>query len=91
MSPAENSLVSILGLGEGWHNYHHTFPWDYRAAEFGQYFNITTSVIDFCARRGWVYNVKSADSKLVKRQVIKKGDGTHHLYGGLDLTAIEDY
>ena len=26
-------LVSLLALGEGWHDYHHLFPWDYAAAD----------------------------------------------------------
>jgi stearoyl-CoA desaturase (delta-9 desaturase) len=31
----ESRLVSILTLGEGWHNWHHAYPWDYAAAELG--------------------------------------------------------
>ena len=84
MSPVENSIVSFLALGEGYHNFHHTFPWDYRAAEFGQYFNLTTWIIDYCAKKGWVYDVKCASPELIKRHSIKKGDGTHPLYGDLN-------
>jgi len=29
--PADNILVSFLTMGEGWHNYHHTYPYDYSA------------------------------------------------------------
>ena len=32
--------------GEGFHNYHHTFPWDYSTSEWGQYCNITTVFLD---------------------------------------------
>lgn len=81
IAPAENAFVSFFGLGEGWHNYHHTFPWDYRAAEYGQHFNITTTVIDYCAEKGWVYDIKSASQDLVKKHAVKKGDGTHPVYG----------
>ena len=77
----ENSFVSFFGLGEGWHNYHHTFPWDYKAAEYGQHFNVTTSVIDYCAKKGWVYDIKAASPDLVKKHSMKKGDGTHAVYG----------
>lgn len=39
--------------GEGWHNYHHVFPWDYKTAELGNYrYNITTAFIDFFAKIG---------------------------------------
>lgn len=81
IAPAENSFVSLFGLGEGWHNYHHTFPWDYKAAEYGQHFNATTLVIDYCAKKGWVYDVKAASPDLVKKHSMKKGDGTHPVYG----------
>ena len=27
--PAENPLVSLGALGEGWHNWHHKYPFDY--------------------------------------------------------------
>ena len=88
MCPVENSIVSVLTLGEGYHNFHHTFPWDYRAAEFGQYFNLTTWVIDYCAKKGWVYDVKYASPDLIRRHAIKKGDGTHPLYGDLNANNI---
>ncbi|KAL4450314.1 hypothetical protein ABPG74_009020 [Tetrahymena malaccensis] len=31
--PTENLFVSIIALGEGWHNWHHEYPRDWRAAE----------------------------------------------------------
>ena len=30
--PRVSIAVSLLSLGEGWHDYHHLFPWDYAAA-----------------------------------------------------------
>lgn len=43
----------MLTLGEGWHNYHHVFPWDYKTAELGNYrYNISTAFIDFFAKIG---------------------------------------
>lgn len=35
MQAKENRLVSFFTYGEGYHNYHHVFPWDYSASEFG--------------------------------------------------------
>merc|ERR1719313_2729465 len=29
----ENGWVSFLAFGEGWHNWHHAFDWDYATAE----------------------------------------------------------
>lgn len=55
----ENIAVSIAALGEGWHNYHHVFPWDYKTGELGNYtFNPSTGFIDFFAKLGWAYDSK---------------------------------
>lgn len=37
MRPTEAPIVSFLAVGEGWHNYHHTFPHDYSCSELGWY------------------------------------------------------
>src|SRR6185437_8481143 len=46
IGPRENPLVIIGAMGEGFHNYHHSFPWDYSTSEFGWKWNITTFFID---------------------------------------------
>lgn len=46
-------MISAASLGEGFHNYHHVFPWDYKTAELGKYsFNWTTALLDFFAKIG---------------------------------------
>lgn len=30
----ENVFVSLAAMGEGWHNYHHVFPYDYKTGKF---------------------------------------------------------
>jgi stearoyl-CoA desaturase (delta-9 desaturase) len=61
--PAENFFVAIVAIGEGWHNFHHAYPWDYATSEFGvsSQFNPSKMFIDICAKMGWVYNRKRAD------------------------------
>jgi stearoyl-CoA desaturase (delta-9 desaturase) len=58
----ENGWVSLFAMGEGWHNWHHAFAWDYTAAELGPLtqFNPTTMFIDACAFLGLVYDRKRA-------------------------------
>ncbi|EFN76589.1 acyl-CoA Delta(11) desaturase [Harpegnathos saltator] len=81
INPTNNRLVSFLSCGEGWHNYHHVFPWDYKAAELGDYMlNITTMFIDFCAKMGWAYDLKQPSRELVMSVVMKRGDGSHHTW-----------
>lgn len=93
INPSENLTVSILALGEGWHNYHHTFPWDYKAAELGKYsVNFSTCLIDICAKLGLAYDLKSVSEEMVKKRVLRTGDGTHEVWGWGDKDQPkEDY
>lgn len=75
--PVENHCVSIFSNGEGWHNYHHSFPWDYKASELGVSNNFTTSFIDFFAKVGWAYDLKIASEEIVAKRISRKGDGSH--------------
>lgn len=69
-------------MGEGWHNYHHVFPWDYKAAELGNYsVNMTTFFLDAFNKIGWAWDMKQPSKELVKRTIIKHGDGTHDHHG----------
>lgn len=78
ISPVENITVAILAYGEGFHNYHHVFPYDYKTAELGDYmFNPTTAFIDFCARIGWAYSLKTMSKETILKRVARTGDGTH--------------
>ena len=55
IEPAENWFVSLITLGEGWHNFHHTYPKDYRASEENKY-NPSALLIDFMAQLGLANN-----------------------------------
>ena len=61
-NPAENPLVAIASIGEGWHNWHHKYPFDYAASELGvlRQFNPTKMVIDAAAAVGMVSERKRA-------------------------------
>jgi stearoyl-CoA desaturase (delta-9 desaturase) len=70
--------VAILAYGEGFHNYHHVFPYDYKTAELGDYtFNPTTAFIDFFARIGWAYSLKTMSKETILKRIARTGDGTH--------------
>nr|AFJ66830.1 Z9 C14 acylCoA desaturase [Chauliognathus lugubris] len=82
INPAENLAVSLIVNGERWHNYHHTFPWDYKAGEFGRYgTNLTTVFINAMAKIGLAYDLKFVPEDVVKRRVHKTGDGSHAVWG----------
>jgi len=58
--PSENPLVSFCAIGEGWHNWHHKYPFDYAASEFGisSQFNPSKLIIDVLASFGLVWGRK---------------------------------
>ncbi|KDR18593.1 (11Z)-hexadec-11-enoyl-CoA conjugase-like isoform X2 [Zootermopsis nevadensis] len=79
ISAVENLSVASIGYGEGWHNYHHVFPWDYKAAELGTYrANLTTGLIDFFSRIGWAYDLKTVSVDMIRRRAARTGDGSRH-------------
>lgn len=82
LSAADNRTVAFFALGEGWHNYHHAFPWDYKTGELGLYSkNFTTLFIDLMAKIGWAYDLRTVKPEMIKQRVERTGDGTHSKYG----------
>ncbi|XP_028026222.1 acyl-CoA desaturase-like [Bombyx mandarina] len=81
LQPVESWFVSCISLGEGWHNYHHAFPWDYKAAEESMHFNSNATIIRFFERIGLAYDLKIASPDMVRNRIVRSGDGTHHVLG----------
>ncbi|KAJ8956786.1 hypothetical protein NQ314_006662, partial [Rhamnusium bicolor] len=88
-SSVENLAVSLAALGEGWHNYHHVFPWDYKTGELGNVYNPSTTFINFFAKLGWAYELKSVSKQMIARRAKKCGDGSHPQIWGYGDTDIE--
>lgn len=75
-------MGSFFSGGEGYHNYHHAFPYDYKASEAPDaWFNESASFINLMARIGWAYDLKSAKPEMIKSRVLRTGDGSHELWG----------
>ncbi|XP_072764154.1 acyl-CoA Delta-9 desaturase-like isoform X2 [Anoplolepis gracilipes] len=80
IKPADNNFVNYMTLGEGYHNYHHVFPWDYRSAETGNNrMNYTTFFINIFAKLGLAYDLRYPSADLIKNTVLNRGDGTHSM------------
>ncbi|XP_071808950.1 acyl-CoA desaturase-like [Asterias amurensis] len=73
INPSENIMVSAFAGGEGWHNYHHTFPWDYKTSEFGWKINLTTMFIDLMATLGQVTERKTVPEKTILARMQRTG------------------
>lgn len=75
ITPVENNIVAMMTFGEGWHNYHHVFPWDYKTSEFGNYrINITTVFIDFFAYLGLAYDLQTAHPDLINKCFLRNSN-----------------
>jgi len=71
----ESSLLGTVALGEGWHNFHHAFPRDYRASELNSWGkNVTTGVIEALASLGLVWDLKTVSEEHILRRIERTGD-----------------
>ncbi|XP_030629318.1 acyl-CoA desaturase [Chanos chanos] len=77
INPRENKFVTFSAIGEGFHNYHHTFPYDYATSEFGWKLNLTTCFIDLMCYLGLAKERKKVSRELVLARVQRTGDGSH--------------
>lgn len=75
ITASNNWYVGVFGIGEGWHNYHHSFPWDYKASELWN-INSTTRVIDTFAKIGWAYDLKETSDEMIMKRSRRTGDGS---------------
>jgi len=67
-SARESLFTSLAAVGEGWHSYHHKYPWDYATSEYGVHrqWNPSKLLIDLAALLGQAKHLKRAD-KLVQK------------------------
>jgi stearoyl-CoA desaturase (delta-9 desaturase) len=88
-NPAENWFVSVVAVGEGWHNWHHKYPYDYAASEFGisSQWNPSKLFIDTMAKTGMVWGRKRATKAwaIAQTRAAAKGEGTKKFAGGLEF------
>jgi stearoyl-CoA desaturase (delta-9 desaturase) len=76
--PCDVKLLGWIGGGEGWHNFHHAFPWDYKLSEHVQTeLKYAWKFIEFFAKIGQAYDLKTVSQEMIKKRVLRTGDGTH--------------
>nr|AER29849.1 desaturase [Planotortrix notophaea] len=86
----ENIAVSLMSTGECFHNYHHVFPFDYKASELGMTkFNAATMFINFFAWLGWAYDLKTIPDDMIIARTKRTGDG-RNLWGWGDVDQTEE-
>ena len=77
MYPRDNYLVTYLTLGEGYHNFHHTYPYDYKGNLNRQSCNFVTNYIDLCRKVGMVTETKEIDSE-TRLKILKNCNETEN-------------
>eukprot|EP00118_Oscarella_pearsei_P025989 m.309171 g.309171 ORF g.309171 m.309171 type:complete len:310 (+) comp45687_c0_seq1:51-980(+) len=82
IQPRENYAVSWFAIGEGFHNYHHTFPFDYRTSEFGGgYLNVTTLFIDTWVKLGLASHCRRPADETIQRRSERTGEVAYKRHG----------
>ncbi|XP_033339770.2 acyl-CoA Delta(11) desaturase [Megalopta genalis] len=71
---AESRVANLLTLGDGFHNYHHAFPWDYRMTDTP--YSISAKILELFAYLGLAYDLKIATPKTVDGHQKRHGDGS---------------
>jgi stearoyl-CoA desaturase (Delta-9 desaturase) len=74
IAPTESLVTTLTAFGEGGHNYHHTFPQDYRTSEMPGVFNLTKSFIDLFAKIGWAHGLRTIGPESIQRQMDRQFD-----------------
>lgn len=79
MKPTENQVINWISMGEGNHNYHHTFPFDHRNSEYvwWEVFNPASLFIHCCQVLRLASHPKKPSRELIAKVVASKGDPEH--------------
>jgi len=68
----DNALVALLTYGEGYHNFHHAFQYDYRNAIKWWQFDPTKWWIALLAKLGLAHNLKRVDDKKIAKAMAEQ-------------------
>eukprot|EP00923_Selenidium_pygospionis_P031112 GHVN01055247.1.p1 GENE.GHVN01055247.1~~GHVN01055247.1.p1 ORF type:complete len:732 (+),score=75.43 GHVN01055247.1:63-2198(+) len=62
IGPSENLFTAVVAVGEGWHNWHHTYGFDYATSEHGAsvQWNPSKVVLDMAYHMGLVWGRRRA-------------------------------
>ena len=76
VSARDNPFLALITFGEGYHNYHHTFQWDYRNGVKWWHFDPTKWIINLFSRVGLTYGLKRCSLEQIEKT---KLDFQYHL------------
>jgi stearoyl-CoA desaturase (delta-9 desaturase) len=70
-SAVDSYILCLLTFGEGYHNYHHTFPQDFRNGVRWYHFDPTKWLIWSLSKLGLAWGLKKVDNVRIARQLMQ--------------------
>ncbi|KAI9307058.1 delta-9 desaturase [Cunninghamella echinulata] len=70
-TPRDHWITALVTMGEGYHNFHHEFPQDYRNAIKWHQYDPTKWLIKACSFVGLAYDLKTFPSNEVQKGIIQ--------------------
>merc|ERR1712080_775554 len=70
MTPQDSVITALLTFGEGYHNFHHEYPADYRNAIKGYQYDPTKWFILLCHTFGLVYDLNRFPDAEIQRALL---------------------
>lgn len=71
-TPRDHFLTAFVTFGEGYHNFHHEFPSDYRNALKWYQYDPTKHVIKLTSKLGLAYNLKTFSQNAIEQGLIQQ-------------------
>ncbi|WP_420468525.1 acyl-CoA desaturase [Panacagrimonas sp.] len=68
----DNDLIALFTYGEGYHNYHHLFSWDYRNGVRWWHLDLTKWWIATCAFFGQAHKLRRVPEFRIRRAMIER-------------------
>lgn len=74
-------MLGYWTFGDGFHNFHHTFPTDYKgfSGPESASFNVWVKFLHAFEKRGWVSDLKKASPETIAKRAKRTGDGSFKL------------
>lgn len=71
-TPRDHVLTALVTFGEGYHNFHHEFPSDYRNALKWYQYDPTKVFIWCCSKLGFAYNLKKFSQNAIDQGILQQ-------------------
>jgi stearoyl-CoA desaturase (delta-9 desaturase) len=68
----DNAIIALLTVGEGYHNYHHTFPADYRNGVRWYHFDPTKWLVFTLSKLGQADNLRRFNTYRIKKRLLQE-------------------